>query len=325
MIPVPKGKPVIGGLNTFYLDLAKLIEHAQGEIGAGCIHLRSPQIVAAVYFDRDEILETCVETPKGAAHGAPALSKLLEEARHRSYAVDVFSLDPTRVHFWASLVTTERLYGDLSAEFTDLRGLVRKMGAEKLTGFIDAVVPGEDRGALLLFDEGEVVDGSYGLEEDPGDEGTPLEDLVKLCAEKGGTFTVCRALRREPPTSSPPEKGPNDGRHLLDAAEQALRALEAVVQGARNVSTAFSTLLRAKFLGKAGKYEFLDPFAAEFEYADGKIHYGGKTDLRTVAVAVGECVSELARELSLLPALRQRLRKEFGQRPEDLEALGLAA
>ena len=72
MIIVPKGQPTIGALNTFYIDLERLIEHCQGEFGAGCIHLRSAQRRAAIYFDRDEIVETAVESAKEATHGASA-------------------------------------------------------------------------------------------------------------------------------------------------------------------------------------------------------------------------------------------------------------
>lgn len=325
MIPIPKGKPAIGTLNTYYLRLDRLIEHCQGEVGAGCIHLHCPEFTAAVYFDPDEVVQTCYETPKGIDYAERAFSRLLDGARQRSCPVDVFSLDPARVHFWASLARSERLYSDLSAEFTDLRGLVKKMGKERLTGFIDVSMPEKASGALLVFDEGQIVDGSYPLE--PGQTGQQgsLEDLIDRCTTGGAIFTVCRAVLPGPPVRSAPEVTVSDGGRLIQAAELVLQALETEVRVRKNLPTAFSTLLRAKFLGKAGKYEFLDPFAGEFGYEDGKIQYQGGTDFRTVAVAVGECVAELATELKLGTALQQRLQREFSQRPQDLEALGLAA
>ena len=60
---------------------------------------------------------------------------------------------------------------------------------------------------------------------------------------------------------------------------------------------------------KADEYEFLDPFAAEFQYADEKVKYVGKADSEQLAKAVFECMVELADELGL----RQHLPRYLSQ------------
>ena len=40
MIVIPKNRPVIEGLNSFYLNVARFIEHYSGEVGTGGIHKR---------------------------------------------------------------------------------------------------------------------------------------------------------------------------------------------------------------------------------------------------------------------------------------------
>ena len=42
MIIVPKEEPAVENLNSYYLDIRKLIEHYQGEIGSACIHFEAP-------------------------------------------------------------------------------------------------------------------------------------------------------------------------------------------------------------------------------------------------------------------------------------------
>ncbi len=324
MVIVPKGRPALGTLNSFYVALDRLIEHCQGAFGAGCLHLRAPRTRAAIFFEGADVVQTVVEAPDGTREGPEALAWVLAEVPRGSYAIDVFELDPSLLHLWASLSAAESVYADLSTDFTDLRALIRKVGAEKLSGFIEVRISDRSWGAILLLDEGEVIGGSYALAEGSRDD--PLEALVRLCAERGGTFHVSRLPppgrepARPPTPTPPPEDGPS-----MDLVEQVLGALEAVVGAEKSVTAPFSTLLRAKFLAKAPTYDFLDPFAAEFTYEEGKARFVGEADRRLVALAVGECVTELAGELRVSRAFRALLSERFGARPAALTDFGLAA
>ncbi len=61
MIIIPKYKATVDKLNSYYIDIKKLLEHYQGELGTGVIHLKSTAAEAAIYFDKDEILSTILE------------------------------------------------------------------------------------------------------------------------------------------------------------------------------------------------------------------------------------------------------------------------
>ena len=56
MIIIPRGKQVKTDLNTYYLDMAKLIEHCQGELGTGSIYLKSPFAEGLIFFEEDTII-----------------------------------------------------------------------------------------------------------------------------------------------------------------------------------------------------------------------------------------------------------------------------
>jgi len=52
MLIIPKEKPDIGNLNSYYLDIRKLIEHCQGELGSGAICFKGPGEEGAIFFDK---------------------------------------------------------------------------------------------------------------------------------------------------------------------------------------------------------------------------------------------------------------------------------
>jgi len=324
MVITPKGKPALGTLNSFYVVLDRLIEHCQGALGAGCIHLRAPRAQAAIFFEGVEVAQTVFEAPGAAATGPGALEQLFAEVPRGSYAIDVFELDPALLHFWAALATAERVEAAPNSDATDLQGLIERMDRERLSGCIEVHLRGASMGAILLLDEGQVIGGSYALGEER--RGNSLETLYHLWAERGGTVHVNRLPDpgRQPvspaPSRPPPDEGPS-----LTLVEQVLAALESVVGAEKSVTAPFSTLLRAKFLAKAATYDFLDPFAAEFTYAGGKVRFAGRADRRLVAQAVGECVTELAGELRVSRAFRALLQDRFGAQPAALSLFGLAA
>ena len=56
MIVLPKERPILKNLNTYYLDLRKLFEHYQGEIGSGGVFFKASAAEGVIFFDKDESL-----------------------------------------------------------------------------------------------------------------------------------------------------------------------------------------------------------------------------------------------------------------------------
>jgi hypothetical protein len=326
MIVVPREKPELAGLNSYYVRVERLIEHCGVEFEAGCLLFRAPNAEAAVYFDADAVLETCLCDSQGETYGEAALKNLLHCAARNSYGIEAYRIEPEHAHLWAAAARAERLYRDLSAEFTDLRGLVRKMEAEHLTGFVEISFPGGAASAVLLLDRGRLVTGSYALEDPIAPQDDPVEALYRLSKERGGTIQVCRLAAPTPGRREAALRRPASASvraPVLQVAQRVLRSFETLIGSEKSVATPFSTLLRGKFLSKAEKYEFLDPFAAEFRYEAGEVSFTGDADPRTLGTALGECVRELATELNLYAALRTRLQDENWADPSELAILGL--
>ena len=157
MLIIPKENPNIGNLNSYYLDIKKLIEHCQGEMGSGAIHFKGPAEEGAIFFDKDEILDGVVRDRDRELGGSAATDHLMDAARDNSYLIDIYAIDLERIYFWANLHGAVKIYKDLSTEFTDLEGLIRKMTSEKLTGYIEVLISKGEDGGLIFFNNGEII------------------------------------------------------------------------------------------------------------------------------------------------------------------------
>ena len=160
MIIIPREKPAVQDLNSYYIKIDKLLEHYQGALGTGGVYFKSPISEAVVFFDETNILNGYYKERKEEFKGGPALAKIMETASKNNYAVAVYYILPERVYYWANLSNAEPLYSDLTSEFTDLEGLIKKMEGEKITGYIEVKLNQNAGGGFLFIYNGEIIGGA---------------------------------------------------------------------------------------------------------------------------------------------------------------------
>lgn len=337
MIIIPKEKPVIENLNSYYLNINKLVEHYQGELGAGVVFFKASSMECALFFDEYQIVNGCCEKKSKKLLGQEAIERTIKMAGRNNFFVSVYGIRPDRLHFWANLSDSKIIHADLATEFTDLEGLIRKMEAEKLTGYIDVQLKGDFKGGLLFLFNGEVIGGLPHKGTGDIDRSEVFrEDLIARSREFGGKFDVSRIFlgdgknKTAPVKAIPPQTEKKQELVQPPAAPSAppvvnqanvigmlaslLNVMERVVRNDRKIRYDLETLLNRKFVEKVDKYDFLDPFAAEFRYSGGNISYTGDADDEMLVEAIVECVSEIAGEHGLTLDLRTELhpwRKEF--------------
>ena len=340
MVIFPKEKPVIENLNSYFVDIVRLVEHCQGEIGAGGIHFISKGREAVLYFDACQWLNGVYSRQESTLVGQSARKAVLADARNYNFALRVYRLDPESVYFWANMPHAEPVYSNLSTEFTNLAALIKKLRAERLTGALDVGFPDSRQGGMLFFSNGQLVGGSYswcngtvpGSQED-------LRRLLERTHKERALFTVSKlpnfqegpATCREtsPPNTAAPidaaDAGPTGDAALdpLGAAETIQRRFERVVDAQPNIPMGFSTLIKRQFVAKVDQYAFLDPFAGELEYADHRLNYTGEADPAEMVRGVAEAVQELARELELDSLLAQELKLWRERYQAEIEHFGL--
>jgi hypothetical protein len=305
MLVIPKENPTLGNMNSYYVQIPRLIEHFQGEVGCGALHFKSSSSEGILFFDKDEILNGVVFGRNGESNGRDVIEQLIQSTESTNYILSVYQIKTEDIYFWSTMPNAKRIYQDLSTEFTDLEGLVKKMGTEELTGFIEVGIGQSKDGGLILFNNGQVCGGSYSW--GAGDslrDAQDLEKLIKMTKERGGLFHVSRMQPAESVPEVIEEELPVEellskpSLRILTAIEELMVIFERTARQVRNLDSDFATLLNRKFVEKADQYPFLDPFAAEFKYADKKITFVGDTTDEELINGILESLIEIADEIN---------------------------
>lgn len=303
MVIIPREKPVIENLNVYYLDIKKLLEHYQGEIGSGGVYFKSHAAEGVIFFDKDDLLNAFYEEKELDLVGGQAVEHLLNSGGQYNFTVNIYQLSHEEVYFWASIPSAEKIYEGLSTEFTDLEGLIRKMSSEKLTGYIDVAIGGGKEGGLIFIINGKIMGGSYSWDNgEPGPTQKNQELLIRKTRETAATFDVCRI-----PLSKMKGEGESrtsfskPSRTVLSMLEELMVIFENSVVSRKKMKTDFTKLLKKKFVENAEKYAFLDPFAGEFDYANRKIDFSGAASDKELIDGIINSIRELAQELGMLP------------------------
>jgi hypothetical protein len=218
-----------------------------------------------------------------------------------------------------------KIYKDLSTEFTDLEGLIRKMTSEKLTGYIEVLISKGKEGGLIFFNNGEIIGGSYswGKGQLNGTKESQ-QHLIQKTKQEGGVFHVSKISMANGGKEGPSKNNKQGSSPaVISAIEDLLDIFEKTVSGNRKTKTDFHKLLKKKFVEKADKYAFLDPFAGEFEYADHKIKFSGNADDEDLLNGIMESVEDLAGELGILPTLVDKLAQWSQRHAKEIARFGI--
>ena len=306
MIVFPREEPVVKNLNSYYLDLSRLIEHCQGQLDSGAIHFKSAAAEGVVFFDKDGPLEGVYESREDKLLGKQAVERLLHSTNADNYIVGVFKIEAHEVYYWTSILGAKRVYEDLSAEFTDLEGLIRKMALEKLSGYIEIFLGQSGEVGLIFFRNGLILGGAYSREKDSLDRSRESRDgIIQKAKEKGGVFHVSRISAARPETGDGAREVPRQ--NILGSVEELLPALETLIRRKKSAKGNFDTLLRKKFIDLAETYPFLDPFAGEFTCGDHTIRFRGDAGEGKVAEGLLAALKSLAKENGVQAEFRRTM------------------
>jgi len=325
MIAIPQDDPVLKHLNSYYLDLQRLIEHCQGELGAGGIHFKSVSSEGVIFFDQDEIVNAALEEKEISLEGGRAAWALVESSANRNYSVSVYQLDETEVYFWASIASQDLVHEvalDTEGGFAEL---LRDFTERRFTGY--AQLNGGHRGevAQIFFNNGKCVGSAY---LDHGGKRIVSSTLVteeqKRIEASFGKGPI-RAFALSPtgllPNHVSAETGTNS--RLLQSLEALLNLFEMAHAANGRSKPGFSVLLRKKFIQKMDRFPFLDPFAGELTYTAGRVRWKGSHRAVEVAQGVVDSLLELGKELGIMGAARPRMNEWLCKYADEYNALGI--
>lgn len=336
---LPEEKPILKGLQSYYLHLPKFIEHHRNEVSACAIHLKSAASEGVLYLDSGECIGAFCRSGSTTLQDEPAVASLLDAAGRQNFQISVYEMDPTVVHLWANSINARVLHRDLSSDITDLDRLIAKMAKERLNGFIEAAThDGAIRG-IFFFHAGEIVHGALNSSGSPQSIETVRKRLNEAIKAKGGTFQVstipdreerrsievndsCSVRKEKQAAVPPPRQTTKSDLSLIPALEELLRLVESVCREQRK-SGDFGALWRKAALHAADRYGFLDPFAKEFHYAEGKIRLEVPVEDRQLAAGVLECVQAIIGSLGLTDRFKEKAAAWFADHAALWNDLGI--
>ena len=309
MVVIPKQQPVLENLNAYYLKVRKLLEHFQGEIGSGGVYFKSHAAEGVIFFDQNELVNGFFQDRDIKVSGSEAIERLLEAGDNYNFTVNIYEIGAEEVYYWAGIPTAEKIYRDLSTEFTDLEGLIKKMSSEKLTGYIDVSIGDGTEMGLIFLINGKIVGGSYSWGNgSPSPSKQNRDLLIQKTKESGGSFNVCRIALTSPEKKKASDlEQPKHPQRVIEMLEELLALFEEVVDPKKKKRIDFQKLLKQKLVQHADRFAFLDPFAGEFEYRNQQISFSGTANAAHLVDGVSTVVKEMALELGLLSTLIENL------------------
>ncbi|CAK8713908.1 hypothetical protein KKHLCK_02960 [Candidatus Electrothrix laxa] len=342
---LPREKPFLTGLNSYYLDIEKFIQHLQGEIGSGCLCCTSADQELLVYFDEYDIVRGVTQNNGEHARVSDQLDHVLAPLQKRNFQVTIYYLDPDSIFFWGQMPAFRRAQNILTSDKVSLPDLIFRLSQKDFSGFIEVDVDGKADCAVLFFHEGKRRGGSYYW----GTGGLSLSDsdyntLLGMLQKGSGTYRLGYFIsdlllpimevnletraRDEGETLNEISSKKNDKRLLSQEPSGINKALNAFIAVfAQTVSSKKNKAaplidLKLKFIDFAEIYPQLDPYNHLCTIEDdGTVTIAEKISEKDAAEGIIDCAWMVIEDNKLHKKFRAGLQKMEYQ--EIFQAQGL--
>jgi len=313
---IPKEKPFLAGLNSYYLYIDKFIEHLQGEIGSGCLYCQSVDQEILVYFDEQEIIRSVIQNSGEQAQDSQSLASVTQSLSRKNFLVTIYYLDPTSIFYWGQIPSFQRVKAKLKTRDISLPDLFFRLRQKKFSGFIDVELQGHEDGGILFLHQGERRGGSYswgtgGLSPSDADYNRLLGLLqVNVATYDIGQFNaefVTKSESAQENSSTVVEK-----RDYFSNLETALKEfIELYIQVVRKkIKTSPLVYLKQTFVDHLDEYSVLDPFNKFYELNDdGTVEFADNAPKEKIAAAIVDCTWKVIEDYKLQKKFRAAIKK----------------
>jgi hypothetical protein len=284
---LPKGKVVHENMNTSYTNLSELLMDLKANTFTGYLQMSFLNYEGVLFVDGGNLINAYQNAEGKAETGHDAFSGVMEKARERDGTINAYGLSSEMVVALAGLIKNEPVHEGLDSDLTSMDKLIEKMGAEKLTGFIEVTLPGGKGTGIVLMQEGDVLDAFLSDAAGAVKSGKEIIPGLAENSASGGMFNVYRADVTGAFAESTEILESFEIEDLLEVMHEIIVKVKVAADAAAGEDV-FDTVFGQELVDKADKYSFLDPFAGEFEYRNGKIEYEGKASLKEFVKAVSE-------------------------------------
>jgi hypothetical protein len=306
---IQTGTPIHQGLNSYYIDIHKLIEHYQGELESGGLSFNSAKARGALFFDKDEMINGYFQENGDRKEGFEAIDLIVDLSKQHNFSIGIFKIEPELVYYFSNIHSTQIVYDNLSSEFTDLGGLVRKLSQEKFTGYICVRSASDDTQSAIFFLKGKIIahcDSEKAAGSGFSQKG--VKTLILKVTEQGGMFKVYQILtvKDKKSTGAAGIQSSDNKEDVNSIVEELLNEVSEFIDiNHKKTKVNSSTLIKKKFIEKANRYPFLDPFAAEFDYTDKTVSVHSNIKRTELISGIIDSLKAVAEELNQQPKIEK--------------------
>ncbi len=316
---IPKEQPFLSGLNSYYLNIEKCVEHLQGEMGSGALYCKAADQELFICFDEYDIVRALSQKQGQPAQVSSSIAPVLQSLSHKSYWVSVFYLDANSIFFWGQMPPFQRAKKILKSTDISLPDLVFRLRQKQFSGFVDVHLQEFDEGAILFYRQGEREGGSYtwgkgGLS--PADD--DYNRLLGLLQENIATYRIGhfrddaqheQAVLHETVRASNKILGTgNEFFSGLDTAISAYLGLFVFVAWKKLKGDPLQHL-QERFHEAIGEYPVLDPFNKYFDISDtGSFRFTGEAPKEEITAAIVDVTWKAVNDLKLQKKFSAELR-----------------
>ncbi len=317
---IPREKPYLSGLNSYYLHIDKFIEHLQGEIGSGCLYCKAIDQEVLVYFDEHEIVRGVTQKSGERAQVSQSLEPVMESLTNKNFQVTIYYLDASSIFYWGQMPPFKRAQARLKSTDIPLPDLIFRLSQKKFSGFIDVDLEGRDDCAILFFHNGERRGGSYywgrgGLSSSDDDYNSLLglmqnnEAIYDVGHFKTDQVVAPQAeSQTEPEQSAKEEEESEFFSNLNGAIDEFIELYINIVS--KKIKTDPVIELKLKFIDNLSEYPILDPYNDIFEIDNnGKMQFTDNAPREEISAALIHCAWKVIEDVKMVKKFKQTINK----------------
>ncbi|MBP7864643.1 MAG: hypothetical protein KA419_01730 [Acidobacteria bacterium] len=271
---IPKGKTVHKELSSSFVDFGKFLEELKKSSFSGLVELIGVKGEVEVLLDFGDVSNVRIQAGE-VKFGRDLIVEALRMASAENMLISSFCLPAESVALISCFLQGQKIYENLTSEFTDPEKLIAKYEQEKGEYCVEAIFTKNYGCGLVFLQEGHVVEALLSILDKDLTTGKPaVKEIVDGARELGATFNVYKGkIEATTAPAAGPVLPPAEVHAVIETLIAEFEKMAA--KGARKDFN-FDAFLRESCLQVADQHPFLDPFAAEFLYK------GGKMELNTV-------------------------------------------
>ena len=285
----PKGKMMYENLNTSFTNFGELLLNLNATSFTGYVHVSFLEYEGVLLVDSGKVVNAFEEIGETRATGQKAVASILSHAKDRDGTISVYHLSTEMVTMLASMMKGEVVYKKLTTELTSLDKLIDKLKNEEHTGYIEITMNKEKGTGIIFLQSGDAIESIVSTNGETISGPQVLNRMIETSSATGATFNVYKADPKGIFEDSVEIMAGFELPQLLAVWQDILGAVERATHGLYDEGH-FLDVFKDTLIERAADYPFLDPFAAEFEYKNGKIFFHGEL-VNNFSHGLGECLN----------------------------------